>query len=128
MKETEQYASGTLAKADEQNLVYVKQEEEQLDKWSEDMIQSLEKYLSNVKVQIRDTERLVRQATTTEEHCELQEKLQTLEKHKRLMRSKLEENEDEIEDRRKKLIDDIHNRMKATTRLTPLFTVEWNVL
>lgn len=127
-KEIKQYANGTLERANEQNLTYVKEEEERLDKWTEDMINSLEKGLVNVKLQIRDSERKLRGATSTAEHLEIQEKLQELNKKKRTMRARLEENEEAIIDKRNDLIREIKKRMETSTELTELFTIEWEVI
>ena len=84
-REIEQYASGTLEKSNLRNLTHVKEEEDRLDKWTEDMVYALEKELVNIKTQIRDIERQLRTATSTTEHLQLQERLQDLSKKKRTM-------------------------------------------
>jgi len=126
-KETEVYADGTLERVNQKNLEYVREEEELLDKWTEDMITAIEKELDLVKKQIREAERSLRLATSTQEHLEIQEELQKLNKKKRVMRSTLEENEEEIQAKRDKLIDEIKQRAKTNTTLEELFTVEWEV-
>lgn len=127
-KEINQYASGTLERTNEQNLSYVREEEERLNKWTEDMIYALEKNLVNIKMQIRENERKLRLATSTAEHLEIQERLQELNKRKRTMRARLEENEDEIMEKRSKLIAEIRKRMDTSTELNELFTIEWEVI
>lgn len=127
-KEIDQYASGTLEKANQQNLTYVRDEEERLDKWAEDMVHALEKELVNIKMQIRENERKLRLAISTAEHLEIQEKLQDLNKRKRSMRARLEENEDEIMEKRSELISEIRKRMEASTELNEIFTIEWEVI
>ena len=122
------YASATLERANQQNLVYIREEEERLDKWTKDMVLALEKELENVKLQIRETERRLRLAATTAEHAELNEKLSELNRKKRNMRARLEDNEEEIETRRRALIDDIKRRSQAQCELMELFTVEWEVI
>ena len=126
-KETDVYADGTLERVNQKNLEYVREEEEQLDKWTEDMITAIEKELDLVKKQIREAERSLRLATSTQEHLEIQEELQKLNKKKRVMRVTLEENEEEIQEKRDKLIDEIKQRAKTNTKLEKLFTVEWEV-
>jgi flagellar capping protein FliD len=122
------YAGATLEGANQQNLVYIREEEERLDKWTKDMVLALEKELENVKLQIRETERRLRLAATTAEHAELNEKLSELNRKKRNMRARLEDNEEEIEERRRTLIDDIKRRSQAQCELMELFTVEWEVI
>ena len=126
-KETDVYADGTLERVNQKNLEYVREEEEQLDKWTEDMITAIEKELDLVKKQIREAERSLRLATSTQEHLEIQEELQKLNKKKRVMRVSLEENEEEIQEKRDKLIDEIKQRAKTNTKLEKLFTIEWEV-
>jgi len=126
-KETNVYADGTLERVNQKNLEYVREEEEQLDKWTEDMITAIEKELDLVKKQIREAERSLRLATSTQEHLEIQEQLQKLNKKKRIMRVTLEENEEEIQAKRDKLIDEIKQRAKTNTNLEKLFTIEWEV-
>lgn len=128
LKEINQYASGTLELANEQNLIYVREEEERLQKWTEDMIYALEKELVNNKTQIREYERKLRTATSTAEHLEFQEKLQELNKRKRTLRARLEENEDEIMRKRNELIQDIRMRMETSTELNEIFTIKWEVI
>ena len=43
------------------------------------------------------------------------------------MRVTLEENEEEIQEKRDKLIDEIKQRAKTNTKLENLFTIEWEV-
>lgn len=122
------YANGTLERAKLQNLQFVKEEEERLEKWTNDMILALEKELSNVKLQIRDCERKLRIATSTDEHLELQTRLLDLNKRKRTMRSRLEENEEEIIEKRQILINEIKKRMQTSTELAEIFTIKWEVI
>lgn len=126
--EIEVYANGTLEKVNQQNLVYIREEEERLDKWTQDMILVLEKELENIKSQIRETERKLRLAITGAEHAELNEKLSELSRKKRNMRARLEDNEEEIEDKRRALINDIKQRSHAQCELTEIFTIEWEVI
>ncbi len=122
------YADGTLEKVNQQNLVYIREEEERLDKWTQDMILALEKELENIKLQIRETERKLRLATTGAEHAELNEKLSELGRKKRNMRARLEDNEEEIEQKRRALIDDIKRRSHTECELSEIFTIEWEVI
>ena len=126
--EINQYADGTLAQADERNLTYFKEEEDRLEKWTDDLVNNLEKELSNVKRAIQENERKLRTATSIAEHLEIEQTLQVLNKRKRNMRAKLEENEDALMEKRNTLINDIKKRMKTSTELDELFTVAWKVV
>lgn len=89
---------------------------------------NLEKELSNVKRTIQENERKLRTATSIAEHLEIEQTLQVLNKRKRNMRAKLEENEDALMEKRNTLINDIKKRMKTSTELDELFTVAWKVV
>ncbi len=126
--ETEVYANGTMEKAKAMRLMYISAEEERLDKWADDMILSLEKDIVNTKGQIRDTRRTIKQAISTEEHLELNNKLRELEKRKRSLRAKLDENEDAIINKRDNLIDNIRNSLVQQSTLEEVFTIRWEVV
>jgi hypothetical protein len=56
--------SGRLQRIDSCNLSYFKEEEDRIFRWEKDLISSLETELVTVKRQIREQERLVRNAVT----------------------------------------------------------------
>ena len=127
-KELSIYSDGTLEKINLKNLDYIRIEEIQLDKWVEDKINSLEKELTQVKKNIRDAEKCLRTATSTQEHLELQERIYKLNKRKILLRNNLEKNEDEILVKREKLISQIREQSKTESNYEKLFTIEWEVV
>ena len=127
-KELEFAKQGTLNKTNEHNFVYMREEEERLDKWTEDMIYSLEKELSLIKRQINECNKKLRNSTSAQEHLEMQERIKELEKQKRTKRSKLEENEELIQKQRDELIENIRKRMETTTNIEDIFTIEWEVI
>lgn len=120
--------SGTLNRSNQRNLSYMKEEEDRLDKWTEDMIYSLENELSLIKRQIQECNKRLRNSTSAQEHLELQERIRDLEKQKRTKRAKLEENEDQIQEQRDELIDNIRKRMEAKTKTEDIFTIAWEVI
>lgn len=63
----EQHRKGKLQQIDSRNLSYFKEEEERIFQWEKDLINSLEKELDTIKRQIREEERLIRNAVTLEE-------------------------------------------------------------
>ena len=120
--------SGTLNRTNERNMKFMRDEEEKLDKWMEDMIYSLEKELSLIKHQVIECQKKLRNSMSAQEHLELEERIRELEKQKRNKRAKLEENEDLVEKQRDELIDSIKKRMETKTKSEDLFTIEWEVI
>lgn len=123
-----QHAKATVSKSLERNNRYFNEAREQLDKWADDMVLAAEKELRDTKEQIKALGRQSRQATTVEEQHQLQEKIRHLEKKKRRQRQRIFDVEDEIMERRDKLIDGLEKRIQQRTSSEPLFTIRWSVV
>lgn len=124
----ERFVDATLTKNLEENNKHFAEARDQLEKWAEDMVKSVEQELDSVKRQILEKQRLARQSTTMQEQHDLQEDIAKLEKKKRKMREKLFNTEDQIAEKRDKLIDALSHRLKQKTKVTTLFTVHWKVV
>ena len=72
--------------------------------------------------------RQARLANTIEEQHQLQEKIRLMEKTKRRQRQRIFDIEDEIMEKRDKLIDALEKRMQQKTSLEHLCTISWNVI
>ena len=92
------------------------------------MINSLENELDTVKRQIREQERLARNAVTMEEKLEATKKLDELERSKRRKRSDLADREDEISGKRRRLLSDLDSRMIKQTKHADIFAIEWQIV
>ena len=104
------------------------EERERLEKWAEDMVVAAEKELADTKAQIKAVRRQSRLASTLDEQNDLQEKLRDLEKKQRRQRQQIFEVEDQISEKRDKLIDGLQRRMSQKTKTVPLFTIRWRVV
>ncbi|MCV5232865.1 hypothetical protein OFC56_37480, partial [Escherichia coli] len=62
-----------------------------------------------------------------EQHA-LQNQIRKLEKQKRRQRQRIFEYEDEIMERRDRLIEKLEKQMVQETRIEPLFTIRWSVV
>ena len=123
-----QHRSGKLQQIDSRNLAYFKEEEDRIFRWERDLISNLENELDTVKRQIREQERLVRNAMTMEEKIEATKKLDELERSKRRKRNELADREDEISGRRRKLLSELDSRMIKQTKHTDIFAIEWQIV
>lgn len=87
-----------------------------------------QKELVDTKRRIRDLGRQSRQAPTMEKQHGLQEEIARLERKKRALRGRIFDIEDEIAEKRDRLVESLEKRMQQKTTVTPLFTIRWSVV
>jgi predicted nucleic acid-binding Zn-ribbon protein len=87
-----------------------------------------QKDLDDTKRQIRDLQRSSRQAPTIEEQHSLQEEIAMFERKKRTLRERIFDIEDEIAEKRDRLVESLEKRMQQKTTVTPVFTIRWSVI
>ena len=126
--EADRHGKATISMSLERNNKYFNEAREQLEKWADDMVLAAEEELRDTKEQIRALNRQARQATTIQEQRELQEKIRDLERKKRRQRQRIFDVEDEILEKRDKLIDALEKRMQQRTSSEQLFTIRWTVV
>lgn len=122
------HVRATINRSLEQNNRHFNEAREQLEKWAEDMVIAAEKELEDTKNQVKALNRQARQAPTMEEQRTIQAQIQELEKKKRRMRQKIFDIEDEITEKRDRLIEALESRMQQKTEVEPLFTIRWRVV
>lgn len=127
-REAEQHVRATISRSLEANNRFFNEERERLEKWADDMILAAEKELKDTKEQIRTLKRQARQSPTVQEAHDLQLKIQDLERKQRRQRQKIFDVEDEIAEKRDKLIDALERRLQQRTQVHSLFTVRWTVV
>lgn len=91
------------------------------------MICNIERELDMIKRQIREQERLSRQATNLEEKATNTRKIDELERLKRRKRNELADREDDISERRREMIAELNMRMVKQTTTNDVFIIEWQV-
>jgi len=123
-----QHVRATISRSAQENNRFFQEERERLDRWAEDMVLASEKELADTKAQIKALNRQSRLATTMEEQKELQKQIGELEKTKRRQRRKIFDEEDDIEAKRDQLIERLEKRISRKTEVTPLFTIQWEVV
>lgn len=122
-----QHINGKLSEIDSRNLSFFREEEERIFRWEKDLINGLEHELDIVKLKIREQERLSRTVQTMEEKVAVTKSIDELERIKRKKRNELADREDEIGEKRRKLISDLDSRMIKQTSSKNIFIVEWQV-
>jgi hypothetical protein len=124
----QQYVSATINRNLEENSRHFNEARDQLDKWADDMDQAAQKELDDIKRRIRETQRQSRQVATIEEQQLVQQDLVNLQRQKRELRQRIFDLEDEISEKRDKLVDSLEKRMQQRTSVENLFMIRWEVV
>ena len=125
--ESQRHVKATVSRSLEANSEHFNRARDQLEKWADDMVFSAEKALRDTKEQIKALRRQARQAETLAEQHEIQEKISQLERKQRKQRQEIFDAEDQIMEKRDRLIEGLERRLSQKTRAVPLFTIRWTV-
>lgn len=121
----EQHSKSKLREIDERNLNYFTEEERKIDSWADDATRAIENELDTVKNSIREQQRQSRLATNLDEKRDITKKIQELEALKRKKRHELENREDEIEEKRTRMIDELDAKRKKNATSKEIFAIAW---
>ena len=125
--DADRHAKATVSRSLEQNSVHFNQAREKLEKWADDMVLSAEKALADTKEQIKALRRQACLAVTLEEQHGIQQQVQKLEKQQRRQRQDIFKAEDEIMEKRDRLVESLEKRLAQRTDTERLFTIQWTV-
>jgi hypothetical protein len=126
--EAQQQIRATINRSLERNNQHFHEAREQLDRWAEDMLLAAERELKQTKEQLKTLKRQARQASSLEEQRGIQDKIRSLEKKRRQQRQDIFRIEDEIEEKRDRLVDQLEERMTQRSDIQTLFTIRWCVV
>lgn len=126
--DSQRHMQATIARNLEENNRHFSEACNQLDKWADDMEMAAQKDLDDTKRQIRDLQRRSRQAPTMEEQHSFQKEITKLERKKRKLRERIFDIEDDIAEKRDRLVESLEKRLQQKTTVTPLFTIRWKVV
>lgn len=111
----------------ERNKEFFEQENEKIEKWSEDLKENLERELREMDNQIKDFKRQARLAPALQEKVVLLRQAQELESKRSEKRKKLFETQDEIDIKKEALLSEIQSRLNQKEHRDVLFTIRWVV-
>ena len=112
----------------EANGQFFQDEREKLERWADDKILSSEQALEDNKSLIKTLKRESRQAQSPDLQHELQTQLRDAERKQRQLRKGIFEAQDEIEEKRDMLIQQLEQRMRQTMKTKELFSIRWSVI
>jgi len=125
--DADRYAAATVVRIMERNNRYFTDAREKLDRWADDMVAAAEKELLDTKNQLRVLRRLARLTTTLEEQRDAQQQISDQERKLRRLRQRIFDTEDEIAERRDRLIEELESRLQQQTTTERLFIIRWAV-
>jgi len=126
--EAQQHIRATINRSLEANNKHFHEAREQLDRWAEDMVLAAERELKLTNEQLKTLKRQSRQALSLEEQRDIQDKIRNLEKKRRQQRQDIFRVEDEIEEKRDRLLDQLEERMTQRSDTKSLFIIRWHVV
>jgi hypothetical protein len=126
--EAQLHSQATINQSLEANNRYFNEAREKLEKWADDLVLAAEKALKDTKEQIKICQRQARLAISLDEQHDIQQKIQKLEKQQRRQRQDIFQVEDDIIEKRDKLIKTLQQRMTQKIKSEQLFIIEWVVV
>ena len=127
-QESKRHTEATVSRSVEANSQHFRVACERIDKWADDVVRAAEKALEDARAEIRALRRDVRLAATVQQQHEIQERLRDAEKKKRRARNRINEVEDEVDEKRNAIIDSLESKLTQKTETETLFTIRWKVI
>jgi len=112
----------------ERNSVFFDEEVDKLDKWAEDVKNSLEIELKRLSIDIKTLKTNAKKVLRLEEKIKLQREIKELEKRRNEMRQKLYKSQDEVDEKKENLLDKVEAQLNQKTTRTNLFTIQYKVI
>jgi hypothetical protein len=104
------------------------EEMDKLDKWAEDVKNSMEIHLKELSKEIKFRKTEAKKIPKLEEKVKVQRHIKELEKKRNTMRMNLYQQQDDVDNKKEHLIDDIESRLKKKTEKKELFVIKWKMV
>jgi superfamily II DNA/RNA helicase len=109
------------------NLLFFEEEVNKLDHWVDDLKYGLEQSIKDIDLQIKDIRRQAKIAPTLEEKLSWQKQQNELERARNKQRRELFDRQDEVDERREKLIEKLESKLNQTNQTEELFVISWSL-
>jgi hypothetical protein len=117
-----------LSEIAERNATFFEEEMEKLERWASDLKIELEFELKELDREIKLIKKEARQAANLDHKVSLHKKAKELEKKRNEKRRHLFEAQDEIDERKENLIEQIERRLQQTVEEEALFSIRWQII
>ena len=101
---------------------------EKLERWAEDLKSSIEIELKQLDKDIKTYKTESKKILILNEKVEAQKKIKEMEKKRNKLRQNLFVHQDEIEEKKDNLIEEIEKRLKQNIKKEELFTIKWKMI
>jgi len=115
-------------KSANQSRNWLEQEIDKLDSWADDLKAGLELRIKEIEGEIRLVKKSKTLAATLEEKLSFEKQYKDLERERNALRRRLFDAQDEIDEKRDKIISDIEKRLKAIEESVALFIIQFSVV
>lgn len=120
--------SSIIDKLLEKNNNFFDSEIDKLEKWADDVKKSIELELKNLDMEIKFKKAEARRLLKLEDKLNMQKEIKELEKKRNNLRLNLFEEQDKVDERKEKLIENIENKMKQKIDVEELFKIKWKII
>jgi hypothetical protein len=117
-----------ISQNSQRNAGFFDEELIKLEKWAEDKKSSLEIELKQLDIEIKILKAEARKLPRLEEKVKAQRHIKDLEKRRNEMRMNLFKHQDEVDQRKERLISGIEARLKQMVSTKELFTIRWTII
>lgn len=111
----------------ERNATFFDVEMGKLDKWAEDVKNSLELELKELDKEIKFRKTEAKKILSLEEKVKSQRQIKEMEKRRNDMRMNLYQTQDDVDDKKEELINEIEARMRQRLEKNELFCIRWKL-
>jgi hypothetical protein len=119
--------AGIVEMSAQKNAGFFDDEMAKLDKWAEDVKNSLEIELKDLDREIKARKTEAKNILLLEEKVRAQRQIKEMEKTRNALRMSLYETQDEVDRRKEQLLEDIEARLKQRLEKNDLFLIRWKV-
>jgi ERCC4-related helicase len=114
-----------LADLDTRNQAFFEEEVEKLERWAEDVKFALERELKELDAEIRAVRKASKAAITLAEKLEAQRAIKALEQKRTQKRRQLFDAQDDVDQKRAELIEEIERQLKTIAKCEPVMSFRW---
>ncbi len=116
-----------MSEAQLRNSEYYNEEIDKLEKWADDMKLSLEKEIKDLEAEIKLKKAESRKILDLFYKVKLQREIKDLEKKRNEKRKHLFEAQDQIDERKEQLLNEIEARLQQDIQIKNLFILNWSL-
>jgi predicted nucleic acid-binding Zn-ribbon protein len=110
------------------NKDFFDNEIDKLDQWADDMKLSLEKEIKDLDAEIKLKKSESKKMLNLEAKVKSQRKIKDLEKKRQEKRRNLFDAQDQVDEKKENLLDEIEARLHQEITETELFTIQWKIV